>query len=676
MKQILTALLLISTTFIIAQHPHCMTFEKTMEMKAADPLLGEQIRIAKNQIDAYYNDPANFSSRQGIITIPVVFHVMHNGEPIGTLPNVSDAQLISQITQLNKDYRKLNSDTNLVPNVWKNIAADCQIEFCLASVDPSGAFTSGITRHSMGASGTWSDARKTTTTWDRNRYLNIWIATFGGGTLGYTMIPGGPADQDGVVIDPLYIGVGGSSSTPFNKGRTASHEIGHWLGLDHTWGDDGTACTGTDGIEDTPNQSSENYGCPTFPQLDACSPASPGVMYMDYMDYTDDACMFMFTKAQKNKMLSVLNTVRSSIKTSNGCGTIGTITISGTVIDATSSSPVANASIMFEGSVNRETVTDASGNFSVNINAGSYNVYAGKWGYMTNRFSYNQAYSTSSSGVTIPLESGKYYDDFSINQNWLVSGTAASSGSWVIAYPVETRSASGNTITQTGHSLTTDFGSRCYVTGNGTYGASANSNDVDAGSTILTSPVMDLSMYHNPYIEYHKWFYGSVSDNEKFSISNGSSKSDIETVIFSGSENVWTTKKIRVLDLITLTNNMTFSVEVTDAGSASTVEGALDKFVVFDSVQANIQDQNQYDLFNVFPNPAKNEINIVFAATSNQPSNLKIYNMYGDLVLTESIQPNNNYNFSKIDISGFSNGIYMIELSDNEHISIKKIVKQ
>ena len=676
MKLLLTALLLISTTIIFAQHPHCMTFEKTVEMKAANPLLGEQIRIAKNQIDAYYNDPANFSSRQGIITIPVVYHVMHNGEPVGTLPNVSDAQLISQITQLNKDYRRLNSDTNLIPSVWKNLAADCQIEFCLASVDPSGASTSGITRHSMGSSGTWSDARKTATTWDRNKYLNIWIATIGGGTLGYTMIPGGPADQDGVVIDPLYIGVGGSSSAPFNKGRTASHEIGHWLGLDHTWGDDGTACTGTDGIEDTPNQAGENYGCPTFPQTDACSPTSPGVMYMDYMDYTDDGCMFMFTNAQKNKMLSVLNTVRSAIKTSNGCGTLGTITVSGTVIEASSSTPVANTSIMFEGPVNRETVTDASGNFSVNINPGSYNVYAGKWGYTTNRFSYNQAYTTTTAGVTIPIEYGKYYDDFSINQNWVVGGTAAASGSWVIAYPVETRSASGNTITQTGHSLTTDFGSRCYVTGNGTYGASSNSNDVDAGSTILTSPVMDLSMYHNPYIEYHRWFYGSVSDNEKISISNGSSKSDIETVTFTSNENVWTTKKIRVLDFITLTNNMTFSVEVTDAGSASTVEGALDKFMVYDSVQANIQDQNQFELFNVFPNPTKNEINIVFASSSNQPSIVKIFSMYGDLILTERMQPNNSYSINKIDMSEFTSGVYMIELSDGDHIGIKKIIKQ
>lgn len=676
MKQLLTALLLVSTSIIFAQHPHCMTFEKTVEMKAANPLLCEQIRIAKSQIDAYYSDPANFSSRQGIITIPVVFHVMHNGEPIGTLPNVSDAQLISQITQLNKDYRRLNSDTNLIPSVWKNVAADCQIEFCLASVDPSGAATSGITRHSMGASGTWSDARKTATTWDRNKYLNIWIATIGGGTLGYTMIPGGPADQDGVVIDPLYIGVGGTSAAPFNKGRTASHEIGHWLGLDHTWGDDGTACTGTDGIEDTPNQAGENYGCPTFPQTDACSPTSPGVMYMDYMDYTDDGCMFMFTNAQKNKMLSVLNTVRSTIKTSNGCGSLGTITISGTVIEASSSTPVANASIMFEGPVNRETVTDASGNFSVNINTGTYNVYAGKWGYMTNRFAYNQAYTASTSGVTIPVAYGKYYDDFSINQNWVVGGTAAASGSWVIAYPVETRSASGNTITQTGHSLTTDFGSRCYVTGNGTYGASSNSNDVDAGSTILTSPVMDLSMYHNPYIEYHRWFYGSVSDNEKISISNGSSKSDIETVAYTGNENVWTTKKVRVLDFISLTNNMTFSVEVTDAGSASTVEGALDKFVVYDSVQANIQDQNQFDLFNVFPNPTKNEINIVFASSSNQASTVKIFNMYGDLVLTELIQPNNSYNVNKIDMSAFTSGVYMIELSDGDHIGIKKVIKQ
>jgi hypothetical protein len=674
MKKVLFTLLFSAILVVLqAQRPHCMTFEKTQEMKAADPLFGEQMRIVREQIDAYYNDPANFSSRAGIITIPVVFHVMHNGEAVGTFPNVSDAQLISQITQLNKDYRRSNSDTNLIPDVWKEVAADCEIEFCLASVDPTGGATTGITRHSMGSSGTWSDARKASTTWNRDKYLNIWIATIGGGTLGYTMFPGGAANLDGVVIDPDFIGVGGSSTAPFNKGRTASHEIGHWLGLDHTWGDDGSTCDGTDGIEDTPNSASEFYGCPTFPTLDACATVAPGVMYMDYMDYTDDGCMFMFTRGQKNKMLSVLNTVRSAIKTSNGCGAPATIVISGNIIDAATSAPVSGASLVFEGSSNVTTTSDGSGNFSVSIKAGNYNVYAGKWGYMTNRFSHNEAYNIGSAGLSIPIQNGVYYDDFSINEGWVSSGSAASAGAWVLDYPVETRSTSGNTITQTGHSLTTDFGSRCYITGNGTFGGSAGATDVDAGTAILTTPSMDLSTYRNPYIQYNRWFYGGTSDNEKIKISDGTTSVDIETITYTGSENLWTPRIIRVKDFIALSSTMTFSVEVTDAGTASTVEGALDRFMVKDSFQAGIANSSDFESFNLYPNPTKDLLNIIYQSGSQESADLKIFNSIGELIIAKSIQATT---LNVIDIAVLSNGVYIVELSDKDHIVRRKVVKQ
>ncbi len=674
MKKVLSTLLFSITILLLqAQRPHCMTYEKTQEMKAADPLYGEQLRIAKAQIDAYYNDPANFSSRSGIIILPVVFHVMHNGESVGTFPNVSDAQLISQITQLNKDYRKQNSDTNLVPGVWKEVAADCEIEFCLASADPLGAATTGITRHSMGSSGTWNESRKTATTWNRDKYLNIWIATIGGGTLGYTMFPGGPASNDGVVIDPEFVGVAGSATAPFNKGRTASHEVGHWLGLDHTWGDDGTSCDGTDGIEDTPNSSGENYGCPTFPLTDACAAAAPGVMFMDFMDYTDDACMFMFSTGQKNKMLAVLNTVRSAIKTSNGCGAPASIVISGTIINAATSAPVSNASLVFEGASNVSTASDGSGNFSVSIKSGSYNVYAGKWGYMTNRFSHDESYNISSAGLLIPIQNGVYYDDFSINQAWVASGSAASAGAWVLDYPIETRSTSGNTITQTGHSLTTDFGSRCYVTGNGTFGGSAGATDVDGGTAILTSPSMDLSTYADPYIQYNRWFYGGTSDNEKIKLNDGSTSVEIETITFAGSENLWTPRMFRVRDFIVPTSNMTFSVEVTDAGTASTVEGALDKFMVKDSFQAGISNLNEFESFNLYPNPTKESLNIVFQSNSQQIADLKIFNALGEIVFKKQLFAANE---NSINLSSFAAGVYSVELSDKDHIARRKLIKQ
>ncbi len=143
------------------------------------------------------------------------------------------------------------------------------------------------------------------------------------GILGYAVSPGAPADVDGVVIDYKNFGLADVSSKPYDLGRTTTHEIGHWLGLTHVWGDDGGTCDGEDGIGDTPLQTNSTYGCPDFPLIDDCSVDYPGIQFMNYMDYTDDACMNMFTEGQKDRMRSVLLSYRAALLTSvAGCNEI------------------------------------------------------------------------------------------------------------------------------------------------------------------------------------------------------------------------------------------------------------------------------------------------------------------------------------------------------------------
>lgn len=282
----------------------------------------------KAERDAIENFTANYiannpKSTNAVITIPVVVHVVYNT----TAENISDAQINSQMGVLNKDYRRTNADANQTPSGFQGIAADCEIEFCLATVDPSGNPTTGITRtqtsvqsFDIGADDVKFTNQGGINAWPRNKYLNIWVCDLGGGLLGYATPPGGPASTDGVVIGYRYFGTTGTATSPYNKGRTATHEIGHWLNLEHIWGDDGGSCGGSDNVADTPNQGQENYGCPSFPETDNCTPNSPGVMFMNYMDYTDDGCMNLFTTGQKNRMIAALNGPRASILTSDVCG--------------------------------------------------------------------------------------------------------------------------------------------------------------------------------------------------------------------------------------------------------------------------------------------------------------------------------------------------------------------
>ena len=254
--------------------------------------------------------------RVGITRIPVVVPVVHATDE----QNVSDEQVRSQIDVLTRDFRRLNPDAEQVPAVFADLVADARVEFELATVDPDGGETGGITRTRTTARSFVDDDRvKSARTggvdaWPSDRYLNLWVCPLDGGLLGYAQFPGGPPETDGVVITHTAFGTLGTAAEPFDLGRTATHEVGHWLNLRHIWGDDGDGCSGSDFVADTPNQGSENTGRPTFPRI-SCDNGPNGDLFMNYMDYTDDVAMFLFTTGQVARMQACLDTDRQSFPT-------------------------------------------------------------------------------------------------------------------------------------------------------------------------------------------------------------------------------------------------------------------------------------------------------------------------------------------------------------------------
>ncbi|WP_276481324.1 M43 family zinc metalloprotease [Paraflavitalea pollutisoli] len=259
---------------------------------------------------------ARLLTASSTIIIPVVVHVVHTGTAIGTGTNISDAQIQSQITVLNEDFRRLNANRTNTPAGFLGVAADPNIEFRLACVDPTGAATNGITRTSSSTSFGISNYNNIKSTaagghdgWPSDKYLNIWV----GNITAFLGVSSWPFDQstspqlDGVVIGATYFGTTGSATAPFHLGRTATHEVGHWLSLYHIWGSNNpsdASCSDSDDCSDTPNQADANGGCPSS----ASSCSNGGDMFMNYMDYTDDACMNLFTNGQKSRMRAMFAT--------------------------------------------------------------------------------------------------------------------------------------------------------------------------------------------------------------------------------------------------------------------------------------------------------------------------------------------------------------------------------
>jgi hypothetical protein len=268
----------------------CASQDVLMEQLKADPTL----ILRMNQIEAF-TQKAMLTNKlvNGKIVIPVVVNVLFKT----AAENISDAQIQSQIDVLNKDYTATNPDFSNTPAEFSGVAANVGITFELVKINrkPTNK-TSWGTRDAMKKTkqGGLDPTTPTTT-------LNMWACTIGGGILGYAQFPGGSLATDGVVIDSFYFGLSSTASYPYNLGRTASHEVGHWMNLRHIWGD---ASCGNDLVSDTPVHKTANFGVPTYPHVSTCLPAH-NEMTMNYMDYTDDRGMFMFTTGQKARMAAL-----------------------------------------------------------------------------------------------------------------------------------------------------------------------------------------------------------------------------------------------------------------------------------------------------------------------------------------------------------------------------------
>ena len=346
----------------------CVSHEKYQAYLQSHP----EALIAKENLEKATQSKKqnpNQKTAEVVYTIPVVVHVIHAGEDYGVGQNITDEQIMSQLDALNKDFRLLNTD-KLDPNhPFYGLAADAAIEFCLAKRDSNNVSTTGIIRYNKVQDG-WTVADfdaivKPATAWNRNNYMNMWTTTFTGDdatTLGYATFPGTNHATDGLVMAAAAFGTIGNLNVGVNDlGRTATHEVGHYLNLSHIWGD---ATCGDDLVDDTPISEKENYGCPTFPfnVSGTCSTGGNGEMFMNYMDYVDDACMNTFTIGQKDRMRAAIEASRSSLLNSLGCLTVTNVEKVNNVAASLYPNP-ANGSVTINSnsSIKRISVFSASG---------------------------------------------------------------------------------------------------------------------------------------------------------------------------------------------------------------------------------------------------------------------------------------------------------------------------
>ncbi len=311
MRIFLLSLISIFLTFVAS----AQTIERCYELSA--PFYNPQLSEELEQYTAEWIKNKPLTSRSKI-TIPVVVHIVWNKEE----DNISDEQVHSQIAALNRDFRLENEDLSIVSSFFENIIGNVGFEFCLATSDPAGNPTTGITRTETRFTNVGAEASSNIyytdeggkDAWDTERYLNIWVAETGM-ALGHASRPGeNIAEEDGVVVHTKCFGTIGTVQPPYNLGRTTTHEIGHYFNLLHLNGSS-SSCEDDDMVLDTPNQMTNYLGCPDINTF-SCGTQD---LISNYMNWVDDACMAMFTQGQVDRMHAALNGARSGLLENTAC---------------------------------------------------------------------------------------------------------------------------------------------------------------------------------------------------------------------------------------------------------------------------------------------------------------------------------------------------------------------
>jgi hypothetical protein len=320
-RQLIVSFLLVISLILNAQES-CVTVSQTQDEADRDANYAHGLNIFNDFSAAFEAGMLDSAARDGFkeVIIPVVVHVVYREDAM----NISYDQIASQIAVLNRDFNWLNDDKIKIPEVWRNLGTSAKFTFRLADRDPEGNFTNGVTRTKTTVVdiGTtqqyYLSSAGGVDPWNQAHYMNVWVCELEGSVLGFAILPSKHmSERDGIVMSPKAFGTLGTVRAPYNKGRTFVHEVGHYFGLRHLWGDDDASCNATDYMDDTPVQKDENYGCAKYPSL-SCNNGPHGDMFMNYMDYSNDTCALLFTKRQVEFMQLVLKTNRRALFYSNG----------------------------------------------------------------------------------------------------------------------------------------------------------------------------------------------------------------------------------------------------------------------------------------------------------------------------------------------------------------------
>ncbi|MEW6468173.1 MAG: M43 family zinc metalloprotease [Bacteroidota bacterium] len=689
----------------VSKHNHdhrtCGTMEHLEMLKQNNPDLEKQMQEEEQRTQQFIANQKTNPTPQVAYTIPVVFHVVYQN----STENIPDSRLTDQLAVLNQDFKKLNTDWTNTPTGWQSLVADCEITFCLATLDPNGNPTTGITRTQTSvASFNTNDAVKYTAQggkdiWDRNKYLNIWVCDLGTSLLGYAQFPGGPAATDGVVLNYRYTGTTGSQP-PFNRGRTATHEVGHWLNLYHIWGDDGSACTGSDQVSDTPNQAGATGGCYTPGQVltDACSPSAPGKMWMNYMDYTDDACMYMFTNGQKARIQACMAGTRSALQSSNACGSqqaldAGILSITspnGSVCAATftpvvvlrnyGSSTLTTVTITYQvdanpasnfvwtGSLasNAQTnvtlpnVTTTAGNHTFTVCTTAPN--SGTDGNTANDCT-NSTFTVSTSGTPLPYSQGFESTTF-VPTGWTLSNPDGS-----ITWARTTAAAKTGVA-----SAWVDNWS--YQGGNG---QRDEMTMMPLNLSTVTNPVLTFQVAYTYWTQPYQY-----SDTLEVLISTNCG-STWSTIYKKWGTQLQTAPPLSSNSVGWVPNNSQWRLETVSLGPYQSSANAIIKFrnitdyednLYLDDI--NIQNTTGISgldlagLVSMYPNPANGELHVNVNLPAEETISIRVYDVIGQTVaVVNETGMGGSYTF---DLSTVKNGVYFIEVRAGSQASTQKIV--
>lgn len=591
-----------------------------------------------------------------IIVIPVVVHVIHNGQAVGTAPNISDAQVESQIMVLNEDFRRILGSNGYNAS---SVGADVEIEFKLALQDPNGNPTNGIDRVNFGQS-TWSlddieATVKPATSWNPSQYLNMWTVAFSNSNdLGYAQFPdasglsgldlnGGNANTDGVVSGYSVFGSKnhpeGSTFTldsTYNLGRTMTHEVGHWVGLRHIWGD---ATCGNDFCADTPVHHDANYGCPQT--IFDCNNAGYE-MVQNYMDYTDDSCMNIFTVDQKNRITVIMNTAarRNSLKTSTKATAIPLFANDAEVkieaanykVDTQNATcaipPASNKRVAL---YNRGTATLTSVSLNYNMNGGT-------------------------------------------NQSYIWSGSLASNKSVLVTLP--------NTLaygTLNVNFVTTNIGTDERIGNN-------------AAFATFISPALPTNYNVSNYtFTLQRDFYGLET--------SWSLKNSVGIQVYGGgpSTNTSTLPAI-ITETWTLPSNQCYTFTIDDTGGdgiccgtdngngyyniksedgSITIQSGSDfGYVDSKSFTNNTLSTNEFETSNdifLYPNPTKGTLNISIPTNFGLPNSYAISNVLGQKISQKEVSKEADLT---VNTASLSNGIYFITLVKQDQKRTLRFIKE